>query len=106
MRLIGFVVGVVAVLASLFVAIVMQMVGGVTGRMTALDISVWAAVILSVVGSATIWRRPLWAAVSFFAAAAWILFIAHYVALPAGVFLLGASVIALLAQRKRPSKPD
>ncbi len=100
MRLVGFVVGVVAVLLTIYIAIVMQMVGGVAGHvMVVSDFGVWAAVGVSLVGTILVWRRALFAAVAFGVAALWLAIVVREISIPAVIFLLAAGVIAFLHYR-------
>ncbi len=102
MRYVGFVLGMVGVLASVFAAIVVKMVSGITDHTMALVyVSAWVAVALGVAGSVFIWWRPRWAGLGFAVAAVWILVAVHYVALPAAILWVAAAVVAWVDQRKK-----
>lgn len=104
MRLVGFVVGMMGVLAAGFAAVVMTMVTSVTGHAPViLVISVWLSVALAVAGVIFSWWLPRVAAISLVVVALWMVIALRYVAMPAGV-LLAISAGLVWFEHRRSSR--
>lgn len=104
MRLVGFVVGMIGVLAAGFAAVVMTMVTGVTGHAPlTMIISVWLSVALAVAGVIFSWWLPRASAISLVVVALWMVIALRDVAMPAGV-LLAISAALVWFEHRRASR--
>lgn len=100
MRVAGFVVGLMGVIASVFVAILVRMVGDVIGQTGSLSlVGPWVAAGLGVVALVLIWRYVFFAEIGFFLAAVVVVASATYVAIVPAIFLVVAGGFALFYGR-------